>query len=124
MSNPRRLAVLSDVHGHLQALEAVLADARAVENAGAFAIILELMPRKVAKTITAEISIPTIGIGAGPDCDGQVLVSCDMLGLTTGFEPKFLKRYADLRTSVLTAAQRYARDVATGEFPAAEHSFR
>ncbi len=100
----------------------LLADARAAESAGAFAIILELMPRKVAKTITAEISIPTIGIGAGPDCDGQVLVSCDMLGLTTGFEPKFLKRYADLRTSVLTAAQRYARDVATGEFPAAEHS--
>lgn len=99
----------------------LLADARAAENAGAFGIILELIPRKIAKTITAEIGIPTIGIGAGPDCDGQVLVSCDMLGLT-GFEPKFLKRYADLRTSVIAAAQRYARDVASGEFPAAEHS--
>jgi 3-methyl-2-oxobutanoate hydroxymethyltransferase len=100
----------------------LLADAKAAESAGAFAIILELMPRNVARTITAELRIPTIGIGAGPDCDGQVLVSCDMLGLTHGFEPKFLKRYADLRTSVITAAQRYARDVAQGVFPADEHS--
>ena len=77
--------------------------------------------RSIAKAITAEIAIPTIGIGAGPDCDGQVLVSCDMLGLT-GFEPKFLKQYAYLRTAAITAAQRYARDVADGVFPAAEHS--
>jgi 3-methyl-2-oxobutanoate hydroxymethyltransferase len=100
----------------------LLADARAAEQAGAFSLLLELIPQKVAQAITAEISIPTIGIGAGPHCDGQVLVSCDMLGLTSGFEPKFLKRYADLRTSVITAAQRYLRDVASGEFPAAEHS--
>jgi 3-methyl-2-oxobutanoate hydroxymethyltransferase len=100
----------------------LLADARAAEQAGAFSLILELIPQKVAQAITAEIGIPTIGIGAGPHCDGQVLVSCDMLGLTSGFEPKFLKRYADLRTSVITAAQRYLRDVASGEFPAAEHS--
>jgi 3-methyl-2-oxobutanoate hydroxymethyltransferase len=100
----------------------LLADARAAEQSGAFSLILELIPQKVAQAITAEIGIPTIGIGAGPHCDGQVLVSCDMLGLTNGFEPKFLKRYADLRTAVLTAAQQYLRDVTTGEFPSAEHS--
>ena len=100
----------------------LLADARAAEQAGAFAIILELIPQKVAQTITAELAIPTIGIGAGPHCDGQVLVSCDMLGLTSGFEPKFLKRYADLKSTVLAATDRYLREVLSGEFPAAEHS--
>ena len=100
----------------------LLADARAAEQAGAFAIILELIPQNVAHTITAELSIPTIGIGAGPACDGQVLVSCDMLGLTSGFEPKFLKRYADLKSTVLAATDRYLREVVSGEFPAAEHS--
>lgn len=100
----------------------LLADARAAEQAGAFAIILELMPQQLARTITAEIGIPTIGIGAGPDCDGQVLVSCDMLGLTSGFEPKFLKRYADLKSTVLNATGRYIEEVASGEFPGSEHS--
>ena len=100
----------------------LLADARAAEQAGAFSIILELMPQAVAKAITAEIGIPTIGIGAGPHCDGQVLVSCDMLGLTSGFEPKFLKRFADLKTAVLKAAGRYVQEVASGEFPTSEHS--
>ncbi len=100
----------------------LLADARAAEQAGAFAIILELIPQKLAQAITAELSIPTIGIGAGPDCDGQVLVSCDMLGLTSGFEPKFLKRYADLKSTVLAATDRYLREVLSGEFPSAEHS--
>lgn len=100
----------------------LLADARAVEQSGAFGVILELMPQQVAKTITAEIGIPTIGIGAGPHCDGQVLVSCDMLGLTSGFDPKFLKRYADLKSTVITATLHYLREVTTGEFPTAEHS--
>ncbi|MCA9071874.1 MAG: 3-methyl-2-oxobutanoate hydroxymethyltransferase, partial [Planctomycetaceae bacterium] len=100
----------------------LLADARAAEQAGAFGVILELMPQQVAQTITAEIGIPTIGIGAGPHCDGQVLVSYDMLGLTSGFEPKFLKRYADLKSTIATAAQRYIREVTTGEFPTADHS--
>jgi 3-methyl-2-oxobutanoate hydroxymethyltransferase len=100
----------------------LLADARAAEQAGAFSIILELIPQQVARAITAEVGIPTIGIGAGPYCDGQVLVSCDMLGLTSGFEPKFLKRYADLRSTVLSATERYLREVTTGEFPSAEHS--
>ncbi len=100
----------------------LLADARAAEQAGAFAIILELMPQQTARTITAEIGIPTIGIGAGPFCDGQVLVSCDMLGLTSGFEPKFLKRYADLKSTVLSATEHYLKEVASGEFPAAKHS--
>ena len=100
----------------------LLADARAAEQAGAFAIILELIPQKIAQAITAELSIPTIGIGAGPHCDGQVLVSCDMLGLTSGFEPKFLKRYADLKSTVLAATDRYVREVLTGEFPSAEQS--
>jgi 3-methyl-2-oxobutanoate hydroxymethyltransferase len=100
----------------------LLADARAAEEAGAFAIILELIPQKVAQTITAELGIPTIGIGAGPHCDGQVLVSCDMLGLTSGFEPKFLKRYADLKSTVLAATQKYIREVGEGDFPAPEHS--
>ncbi len=100
----------------------LLADARSAEQSGAFGIILELMPQQIAKTITAEIGIPTIGIGAGPHCDGQVLVSCDMLGLTSGFEPKFLKRYADLKSNILTAATRYLNEVESGDFPGPEHS--
>lgn len=99
----------------------LLADARAAQDAGAFAIVLELIPREIAARITAELEIPTIGIGAGPDCDGQVLVSYDMLGLS-GFCPKFLKQYADLRMTGLSAARRYIEDVRTGQFPDTEHS--
>ncbi|HUG90791.1 MAG TPA: 3-methyl-2-oxobutanoate hydroxymethyltransferase [Planctomycetaceae bacterium] len=102
--------------------ERLLADARAAQDAGAFAIVLELIPRRVARRITAEVSIPTIGIGAGPDCDGQVLVSQDMLGLNAGFHPRFLKRYADLRETVTAAVQQYVAEVREGVFPAAEHS--
>jgi 3-methyl-2-oxobutanoate hydroxymethyltransferase len=102
--------------------ESLIADARAAEQAGAFGIVLELIPRGIAAKITQAISIPTIGIGAGPDCDGQVLVSYDMLGLTHGFEPKFLKRYADLRTATLNAATQYLQEVRDGQFPDAAHS--
>jgi len=102
--------------------EQLLADARAAEEAGAFAIVLELIPREIAAEISSEISIPTIGIGAGPDCDGQVLVSLDMLGLTDGFNPKFLKRYCDLRQTVRDAVSDYAADVRSRRFPGNEHS--
>ena len=102
--------------------EMLLADARSAEQAGAFAVVLELIPRSIAARITAELSIPTIGIGAGPECDGQVLVSYDMLGISEGFRPRFLKQYADLRTIATAAARAYVADVRNGTFPAAEHS--
>lgn len=102
--------------------EALLADARAAEEAGAFSIVLELIPRGIAARVTRELSIPTIGIGAGPDCDGQVLVSYDMLGLTNGFRPKFLKQYADLRAVATSAVEAYVAEVKSGAFPGAEHS--
>ena len=102
--------------------EMLLADARSAEQAGAFAVVLELIPRGIAARITAELSIPTIGIGAGPECDGQVLVSYDMLGISEGFRPRFLKQYADLRTIATEAARAYVADVRNGTFPAAEHS--
>ncbi len=100
----------------------LLADAHAAQNAGAFAIVLELIPRSLAAKITAALQIPTIGIGAGPDCDGQVLVGPDMFGLNEGFNPKFLKRYAELRKTVIEATQRYVQEVRSGEFPDAAHS--
>lgn len=102
--------------------EQLLADARAVEQAGAFSIVLELIPRRIAKRITEEISIPTIGIGAGPDCDGQVLVGPDMFGLTSGFNPKYLKRYADVRSLALEATRQYIDEVQRGLFPDDAHS--
>jgi len=101
----------------------VLADAKAVEAAGAFAVVLEGMPVELAREVTQTLSIPTIGIGAGPDCDAQVLVWQDMAGLRGGRAPRFVKKYADLRTDLRTAAEAYAADVAAGSFPAAEHSF-
>ncbi|WP_166823253.1 3-methyl-2-oxobutanoate hydroxymethyltransferase [Thalassoroseus pseudoceratinae] len=100
----------------------LLADAEAAQNAGAFAIVLEMVPRNIAHKITESLTIPTIGIGAGPDCDGQVLVSQDFLGLTTGFQPKFLKRYADLHQIATTATQEYIREVRDGSFPGPEHT--
>lgn len=102
--------------------ERLLADAHAAQDAGAFAIVLELIPRSLAQRITKELKIPTIGIGAGPECDGQVLVGPDVLGLTDNFHPKFLKRYAELRATAIDAIQRYADDVRNGKFPTAEHS--
>jgi 3-methyl-2-oxobutanoate hydroxymethyltransferase len=100
----------------------LLQDAHAVQEAGAFSIVLELVPRQVAARITRELTIPTIGIGAGPECDGQVLVSCDMLGLTEGFQPKFLKRYAELRDAARAATQAYVAEVREGRFPDEAHS--
>ena len=102
--------------------ERLVEDAVAAEAAGAFAVVLELVPRSAAAAVTAALSVPTIGIGAGPDCDGQVLVGPDMLGLNAGFAPKFLKRYADLAGVVTDAVERYVAEVRDGAFPADEHS--
>ena len=101
----------------------VLADARAVQEAGAFAVVVEGVPVELAREITQSLSIPTIGIGAGPDCDGQVLVLPDMLGLNPGFRPKFLKHYAALGEAVRDAVGRYAAEVREGKFPDADHSY-
>jgi 3-methyl-2-oxobutanoate hydroxymethyltransferase len=101
----------------------VMADARAVEDAGAFSVVLEKVPEGLAGKITAMLSIPTIGIGAGVDCDGQVLVVDDMLGLFTDFRPKFVKRYAELGKAADEAIAGYAADVRSRAFPTAEHSF-
>lgn len=101
----------------------VLRDARAVEEAGAFALVLEGIPADLAARITSALSIPTIGIGAGVRCDGQVLVSYDLLGLTPELKPKFVKRYAELFAEGREAMRRYADEVKTGAFPSAEHSF-
>lgn len=98
-------------------------DARAAQDAGAFGIVLECIPAHIAKAITAELSIPTIGIGAGPHCDGQVLVTQDMLGLTD-FRPRFVKQYAQLRQTVTTAVQQYLAEVGNGTFPDESHSHR
>jgi len=96
----------------------LLEQARALEEAGAFSLVLESIPPEVAGTVTAELGIPTIGIGAGPSCDGQVLVSYDMLGLSQGPVPHFVRRYADLGATILEAARRYGDDVRSGRFPA------
>ena len=96
--------------------------AKALEDAGAFSLVLELIPSDLAQRISESISIPTIGIGAGPHCDGQVLVLPDLLGLNDGFEPKFLKKYADLAGTVREAVERYGDEVRSGAYPDAEHS--
>jgi 3-methyl-2-oxobutanoate hydroxymethyltransferase len=103
--------------------ERLLADARTLEEAGACAIVLELLPSPLARKISAVLTIPTIGIGAGAGCDGQVLVLHDMLGLNEGFNPKFLKRYAGLGEAVRTAVRSYAAEVRDGKYPGPEHSF-
>jgi 3-methyl-2-oxobutanoate hydroxymethyltransferase len=103
--------------------EQLLRDARAVEAAGAFSIVLESIPRELAARITAELRIPTIGIGAGPDCDGQVLVIHDLVGLAFGHQPKFARRYADVGAIISQAAQEYCRDVRAGTFPSDEESY-
>jgi 3-methyl-2-oxobutanoate hydroxymethyltransferase len=104
--------------------ERVLRDALAVEEAGAFSIVLEGMPLELAKEITERLTIPTIGIGAGAHCDGQVLVIHDMLGLFDDFTPKFVKRYADLKNTVTGAAKEFIGEVKEKKFPTEEHSFR
>lgn len=101
----------------------LLDDARALEVAGCSAIVLECIPAELARVITGELSIPTVGIGAGPHCDGQVLVVNDLLGLDAGFRPKFVKRYAEQGASTAGAVSAYAAEVRQGTFPAEEHSF-
>jgi 3-methyl-2-oxobutanoate hydroxymethyltransferase len=103
--------------------ERILTGARALRDAGAYSIVLEGMPLTLAARITAELDVPTIGIGAGPHCDGQVLVFHDMLGLLDDFRPKFVKRYAELGTAAREAIATYVREVRAGEFPTREHSF-
>lgn len=103
--------------------EQVLRDARAVEAAGAFAIVLEGMPRELATEITRTLRIPTIGIGAGPDCDGQILVLHDMLGLTFQEPPKFARRYANVGEIISSAVKEYCADVQSGSFPADAESY-
>jgi len=102
--------------------EQLLIDAHAIEDAGAFAIVVEKIPAELAQRVTNELSIPTIGIGAGPHCDGQVLVSYDAFGLFQGFTPRFVKRYAELGAVMTEATRAYIDEVRSGAFPAAEHS--
>jgi 3-methyl-2-oxobutanoate hydroxymethyltransferase len=102
----------------------LLEDARAVEKAGAFAVVLECMPSEAASKITAALQIPTIGIGAGAGCDGQILVTHDMLGLFDDLKPRFVKQYADVGRTIVDTVQSYCREVRDGTFPAAEHGFR
>ncbi len=101
----------------------IVDDAKRLEDAGAFSIVLELVPAKVALTVTKAVQIPTIGIGAGAHCSGQVLVLHDLLGLNEGFNPKFLKRYADMASEVRDAISRFGAEVRAGSYPDDEHSF-
>jgi 3-methyl-2-oxobutanoate hydroxymethyltransferase len=101
----------------------LLADARALEAAGCFSIVLEAVPAPVAARITEQLSIPTIGIGAGADCDGQVLVWHDLLGLYEGHSPRFVKRYADLAGEIQRALEAYAAEVRSGAFPEEQHTY-
>ncbi len=105
------------------AADRLRADARFVEEAGACAVVLELVPAALATEVSQLLQIPTIGIGAGPGCDGQVLVLHDMLGLNEGFRPKFLKTYADLADGVRRATRAFAAEVRDGRYPGKEHSF-
>lgn len=111
------------VQGRGRDAERVMADARAVTEAGAFSVVLEKVPETLARAITAEIAIPTIGIGASSACDGQILVIDDMLGLFTDFRPKFVKRYGELGHAAAEAVAAYAEDVRKRRFPAEEHVF-
>jgi 3-methyl-2-oxobutanoate hydroxymethyltransferase len=107
----------------LEDIRKLLADARAIAEAGAFAVVVEAVPREVAKKVTDAIPIPTLGIGAGPDCDGQVLVTHDLLGLFTEFKPRFVKRYVNLAEIIDKALAEFLSDIAQGQFPDDEHSY-
>jgi 3-methyl-2-oxobutanoate hydroxymethyltransferase len=102
---------------HPEQVDALMIDALALQDAGAFSLVLESIPADVAGAVTKALTIPTIGIGAGPDCDGQILVSYDMLGLFDGFVPSFVHQYAKLGDAVVTAAREYATDVRSGQYP-------
>jgi 3-methyl-2-oxobutanoate hydroxymethyltransferase len=104
--------------------ERLMEDALAVEAAGAFAVVVECVPTELAARLTAALKIPTIGIGAGPDCDGQILVTPDLLGLFDDIRPRFVKHYAELGQAVRKAAESFCREVHEGSFPGPEHSFR
>jgi 3-methyl-2-oxobutanoate hydroxymethyltransferase len=107
----------------IEAVEGLLADARTLVEAGVFAIVLEGLPARVATTLTGAVPVPTIGIGAGAGCDGQVLVWQDLLGLNLSFSPRFVKRYARLEETVLEAVGRFCQEVRDGKFPSVEHSY-
>ena len=111
------------VQGRGESAEQLRADARAVQEAGAFSVVMEMVPADIAGEITRELQIATIGIGAGNECDGQVLVWQDFAGMTTGRTAKFVKRYAELADELRAAAVQYAAEVADGSFPDADHSF-
>lgn len=112
------------VQGRAGDAERIVQDAVAVAQAGAFAVVVEAVPPDVAEEITALLPVPTIGIGAGPSCDGQVLVCTDMLGLTRGHQPKFTKRFANLGDAAVEAFTNYVAEVRTGTFPAAAHTYK
>lgn len=101
----------------------LMSDAKELEKAGVFSIVLEKVPSDLAKEVTKKVNVPTIGIGAGPDCDGQVLVTHDMLGMFTKFVPKFVKQYADLAGDIKKAVEDYNKEVKEGKFPGEEHSY-
>jgi 3-methyl-2-oxobutanoate hydroxymethyltransferase len=111
------------IQGRGDAGDRLVEDALAMQEAGAFAVVLEMVPADVAKRVTAELTVPTIGIGAGPDCDAQVLVWPDMAGMNRGRVPKFVRRYADVGAVLHDAAAAFAADVQGGEYPAPEHSY-
>ena len=111
------------VQGRGDAAVRIIEEAQALEAAGAFAVVMEMVPADVAAEVTKAVAMPTIGIGAGADCDGQVLVWQDAFGLRTGRMAKFVKQYADVHGELLRAAQEYAEDVKAGTFPGPEHSF-
>ena len=111
------------VQGRGDAGEMLLADARALEDSGAFAVVLESVPAGLARRVTEELRIPTVGIGAGPGCNAQILVWQDMAGLTTGRLPRFVKQYAGLHDTLLDAAGRYVADVTVGRYPGSAHSY-
>ncbi len=111
------------VQGRGDAAEGLLTDAVALQEAGAFAVVLEMVPAEVAVRITGKLEIPTVGIGAGPECDAQVLVWQDLAGLREGPLPRFVKTYADLRGTLRAAVQEFATEVRTGAFPGPEHSY-
>lgn len=107
----------------IEDVQRLLEDARAISDAGAFALVLEAVPREAAQLITQSIPIPTLGIGAGPDCDGQVLVTHDLLGLFTQFKPRFVKRYANLAEEIDKALKAFLKDIGDGAFPDDDHSY-
>jgi 3-methyl-2-oxobutanoate hydroxymethyltransferase len=111
------------IQGRGEGANQLLADAHAVEDAGAFAVVLEMVPSGIAAKVTGELSIPTISVGAGPHCDGQLLVWSDWAGFTQGRIPRFVKQYADIGRTLFDAATAYRLDVESGSYPAAEHEY-